>query len=52
VFHDARSGEDRVLGVVDGYGQAQEFIAGAIAAVEATGPHARGYEAGLELRRE
>ena len=52
VFSDARTGEERVLGVVDGPAQAQAFIAGAIAAVEASGAYARGYEAGLTLKRE
>ena len=52
VFYDARTGEERPVGVVDGYAQAQEFISGAIAAIEAPGVYARGYEAGLALRRE
>jgi hypothetical protein len=52
VFHDARTGEERVLGVVDGYAQAQSFISGAKAAIEASGAYARGYEAGLALKRE
>jgi hypothetical protein len=52
VFNDARTGEERVLGVVDGYAQAQSFISGAIAAIEASGAYARGYEAGLALKRE
>ena len=52
VFYDARTGEERVLGVVDGYVQAQAFISGAIAAIEASGAYARGYEAGLVLKRE
>lgn len=50
VFYDARTGEERALGVVDDYGQAQLFINGAIAAIEASGAYARGYTAGLELR--
>jgi hypothetical protein len=52
VFYDVRTGEERVLGVVDGHAQAQSFIAGAIAAIEASGAYARGYEAGLVLKRE
>jgi hypothetical protein len=52
VFYDARAGEERVLGVVDGSTQAQSFISGAIAAIEASGAYARGYEAGLALKRE
>ena len=51
VFHDARTGEERALGVVDGHAQAQSFISGAIAAIEASVAYARGYEAGLALRR-
>jgi hypothetical protein len=50
VFYDARTREERALGVVDDYGQAQSFIFGAIAAIEASGAYARGYEAGLGLR--
>ena len=50
VFYDARTGEERALGVVDDHGQAQLFISGAIAAIEASGAYARGYTAGLELR--
>ena len=50
VFYDARTREERVLGVVDDHGQAQLFISGAIAAIEASGAYARGYSAGLELR--
>lgn len=50
VFYDARTGEDRALGVVDDHGQAQLFISGAVAAIEASGAYARGYTAGLELR--
>ena len=41
-----------MLGVVDGVAQAQQFISGAIAAIEASGAYARGYAAGLELRGE
>jgi hypothetical protein len=52
IFYDAPTGEERVLGVVDGHAQAQSFIAGAIAAIEASGTYARGYAAGLELRNE
>ena len=52
VFYDLRTREERSLGVVDGYEQAQSFIAGAIAAIEGSGAYARGYEAGLALRRE
>jgi hypothetical protein len=52
VFRDVRTLEEHALGVVDDYGQAQLFIAGAIAAIEASGSYARGYEAGLALRRE
>jgi hypothetical protein len=52
VFRDARTGEERVLGVVDGHANAQSFISGAIAAIEASGAYARGYAAGLRLRRE
>ena len=52
VFSDARTGEERALGVVDGHAQAQAFISGAIAAIEASGAYARGYEAGLALRRD
>ena len=52
VFYDARTGEERAIGVVDGHAQAQSFIAGAIAAIEASGAYARGYAAGLELRNE
>ena len=51
VFHDPRSGGERSLGVVDDHGHAQEFIFGAIAAIEASGAYARGYAAGLELRQ-
>ena len=50
VFYDLRTREERPLGVVDGYVQAQSFISGAIAAIEATGAYARGYAAGIELR--
>ena len=50
VFYDARTREERSLGVVDDQGQAQLFISGAIAAIEASGAYARGYEAGLGLR--
>lgn len=50
VFSEAGTGEERALGVVDDYGQAQLFISGAIAAIEASGAYARGYTAGLELR--
>jgi len=50
VFRDVRTGEERALGVVDGHVQAQAFISGAIAAIEASGAYARGYEAGLALR--
>jgi hypothetical protein len=50
VFYDARTGEERALGVVDDHGQAQHFISGAVAAIEASGAYARGYTAGLELR--
>jgi hypothetical protein len=52
VFYDARTGEERSLGVVDDHGQAQLFISGAIAAIEASGAYARGYTAGLGLRAE
>jgi hypothetical protein len=52
VFRDLRTGDDRALGVVDDYAHAQAFIFGAIAAIEASGAYARGYEAGLELRRD
>jgi hypothetical protein len=52
VFYDARTRDERSLGTVDGYAQAQSFISGAIAAIEASGAYARGYEAGLALRRE
>ena len=52
LFRDVRTGEERSLGTVDDYGQAQLFISGAIAAIEASGAYARGYEAGLALRRE
>ena len=51
VFHDARTGEERALGVVDSHAQAQSFISGAVAAIEASGAYARGYEAGLALRQ-
>lgn len=51
VFYDALAGEEVALGVVDGHAQAQSFISGAIAAIEASGAYARGYAAGLELRR-
>ena len=50
VFYDARTGEERALGVVDDYGQAKLFISGAVAAIEASGAYARGYTAGLGLR--
>lgn len=50
VFYDGRTREERPLGVVDDHGQAQLFISGAIAAIEASGAYARGYTAGLELR--
>jgi hypothetical protein len=50
VFYDAGTGEERALGVVDDHGQAQLFIAGALAAIEASGAYLRGYTAGLELR--
>jgi hypothetical protein len=52
VFYDLRTQEERPLGVVDGYTQAESFISGAIAAIEASGAYVRGYEAGLALRRE
>ena len=52
VFCDARTGDERSLGIVDDYAHAQSFISGAIAAIEASGAYARGYEAGLTLRRE
>ena len=52
VFYDLRTREERPLGIVDGYAQAQSFISGAIAAIEASGVYARGYEAGQALRRE
>jgi hypothetical protein len=52
VFYDVRTREERALGVVDGFAQAQQFISGAIAAIEASGAYARGYAAGLELRGE
>jgi hypothetical protein len=52
VFRDVRTLEERPLGVVDDSGQAQLFIAGALAAIEASGSYARGYEAGLAVRRE
>jgi len=52
VFYDTRTREERALGVVDDYGQAQLFISGAIAAIEASGAYARGYAAGLGLRGE
>ena len=51
-FYDHRTGEERSLGVVDGQAQAQLFISGAIAAIEASGAYARGYAAGMELRDE
>ena len=51
VFMEPRTGEERSLGVVDDFGHAQEFIFGAIAAIEASGAYARGYAAGLELRQ-
>lgn len=51
VFYDAPTGEEIALGVVDGHAQAQSFISGAVAAIEASGAYARGYAAGLELRR-
>lgn len=47
VFYDLRTREEHSLGV-----QAQSFISGAIAAIEGSGAYARGYEAGLALRRE
>ena len=50
VVPDARTGEERALGVVDDPGQARQFISGAVAAIEASGAYARGYRAGLELR--
>ena len=37
VFYDVRTREERPLGIVDGYAQAQSFISGAIAAIEASG---------------
>jgi hypothetical protein len=52
VFRDLRTGDEHSLGVVDGHAHAHEFISGAIAAIEASGAYARGYEAGLELRRD
>ncbi len=52
VFRDPGTGDERSLGVVDGYEQAQSFISGAIAAIEASGAYVRGYEAGRALRRE
>ncbi len=52
VFYDPQTGDERSLGVVDGYEQAQSFISGALAAIEASGAYARGYEAGAALRRE
>jgi hypothetical protein len=52
VFRDLRTGEERSLGVVDGHAQAELFISGAIAAIEASGAYARGYAAGVELRNE
>src|SRR5688572_32011847 len=52
VFYDARTREERPLGVVDDHGQALLFISGAIAAIEASGAYARGYTAGLELDRK
>jgi hypothetical protein len=52
VFYDVATREERALGVVDGVAQAQQFISGAIAAIEASGAYARGYAAGLELRGE
>ena len=51
-FYDQRTGEERSLGIVDGRAQAQLFISGAIAAIEASGAYARGYAAGVELRDE
>lgn len=51
VFHGPGAGGERSLGVVDDHGRAQEFISGAKAAIEASGAYARGYAAGLELRR-
>ena len=51
VFYDLRTREEHSLGVVDGHEQARSFISGAIAAIEASGAYARGYEAGLALRR-
>jgi hypothetical protein len=50
LFRDVSTGEERALGVVDGHAQAQSFISGAIAAIEASGAYVRGYEAGLALR--
>jgi hypothetical protein len=50
VFYDVRTRDERALGVVDDYGQAQLFISGAIAAIEASGAYVRGYAAGLGLR--
>lgn len=50
LFRDVSTGEERTLGVVDGHTQAQAFISGAIAAIEASGAYVRGYEAGLALR--
>ena len=51
LFHNPRTGEERSLGMVDDHGQAQAFISGAKAAIEASGAYARGYAAGLELRQ-
>jgi hypothetical protein len=50
VFYDVRTGEERAIGIVDDHTQAQAFISGALAAIEASGAYARGYAAGLELR--
>ena len=50
VFYDVRTREERAIGVVDDHTQAQSFISGALAAIEASGAFARGYAAGLELR--
>ena len=52
VFYDVQTRDERSLGIVDDYAHAQSFISGAIAAIEASGAYARGYEAGLALRRE
>jgi hypothetical protein len=52
VFYDVRTRDERSLATVDGYAHSQSFISGAIAAIEASGAYARGYEAGLALRRE